>query len=90
MSKQCRQLLRDTVRYTCSLLVVVVLVGTVFPSYATAATNQQQAVEAALKKNGGGKVLNVSTKKDDSGRQIFVVKILSGDGRMRIVQIPQS
>ena len=90
MSKHCRQLVRDTFRYACSLLVVFVLTGTVLTSNAIAATNQQQAAEAALKKNGGGKVLNVSTKKGDSGQQIFVVKILSGDGRIRIVQIPQS
>lgn len=53
------------------------------------ASNQQQAAQIALQQAGGGKVLGVSTETDASGRRVFAVKVLSSDGRVRVVRIAQ-
>lgn len=55
-----------------------------------AASNQQQAVQIAMDKNGGnGKVLSVSTVTNRDGSVMFAVKILS-NGRVRVFRIPKN
>lgn len=53
------------------------------------ASSQQQAAQMALQQAGGGKVLGVSTETDARGGRVFAVKVLSGNGRVRVVRIPQ-
>ncbi len=70
--------------------MMLMLVSASYPLHAADAASEQQAAQAALKQSGGGgKVLGVSTEVDNSGRQVFAVKVLS-NGRVRVIRIPKS
>ena len=76
------------------LLAALSSVATVlFPvqsAHAQSAQNAQQAAQVALQRSGGdGKVLGVSTETDANGRRVFAVKVLSNDGRMQVMRIPE-
>ncbi len=54
------------------------------------ASNRQQAIDMAMRQNGGqGKVLGVQVIRAENGQSYFAVKILS-NGRVRVHRIPQS
>lgn len=54
------------------------------------AANRQQAIDMAVRQNGGdGKVLGVQTIQSDNGQTVFAVKILS-NGRVRVFHIRQA
>ncbi|MGQ7844992.1 hypothetical protein ACUNV4_10985 [Granulosicoccus sp. 3-233] len=54
------------------------------------AQNRQQAIDMAMRQNGGqGKVLGVQTIRTENGQTYFAVKILS-NGRVRVHRIRQS
>jgi len=57
------------------------------PIHAADAVDRSQAIEIAKQKNGGsGKVLGVTTTKDQSGNTVYAVKLLA-NGRIRIFKI---
>lgn len=69
------------------LLIVVFLACFSRNTLAADAGNRQQAIEIAQQQNGGqGKVLGVNMIQDQSGQNVFAVKILT-DGRVRVFRI---
>lgn len=81
---------RPTPRAILAPLVMVLSLWSALPDAAlAAASNQQQAVQIAMDRNGGnGKVLSVSTVTNRDGSIVFAVKILS-NGRVRVFRIPK-
>ena len=74
------------------LLLCVCLLSATAGSIAQAADarNRQQAIDMAMRQNGGqGKVLGVQVIRAENGKSFFAVKILS-NGRVRVHRIPQS
>jgi len=70
------------------ICLVTGLVGTT--AQAADASNRQQAIDMAMRQNGGeGKVLGVQTISAKNGQSFFAVKILS-NGRVRVFRIPQA
>ncbi len=73
------------------LLGGCVLMTTVgMTAQAADASNRQQAIDMAMRQNGGqGKVLGVQVIRSENGQSYFAVKILS-NGRVRVHRIRQS
>jgi hypothetical protein len=68
------------------LLLVVALACSATPALAQRALNLQEAVER-VQQETGGKILSAETVR--IGRQkMFRIKVLTPDGRVRVVQIP--
>lgn len=72
-----------------ALVAVLTFSATSTSVFAASASSAQQAAQIAMQQSGSGKVLGVSTETDDSGRQVFAVKILS-NGRVRVIRIPRN
>ena len=74
---------------TCLTVAIASAVFSTVGSAADAA-NRQQAIDLAVRQNGGnGKVLGVQTMTDANGQTVFAVKILS-NGRVRVFRIKQA
>lgn len=73
------------------LLVSMVVSGLPLNSALAAdALNRQHAIDMALQQNGGeGKVLGVSTSRDQNGNTVFAVKVLA-NGRVRVFRFRQA
>lgn len=84
-----QQILRPARLPAIAVLIMAMFSSSAANAQSNVASNQQQAAQVALQQTGGGKVLGVSTETDASGRQVFAVKVLSGDGRVRVVRILQ-
>ncbi len=72
--------------------LTVAIASAVFSTAASAAdaANRQQAIDIAVRQNGGtGKVLGVQTIADANGQTVYAVKILS-NGRVRVFRIRQA
>jgi len=90
MSPVICQRLKLFSRQSRMVLMVLALAQIAVPVTALGAGNAQQAAQIALQKNTGAKVLGVSEQTDSNGRKVFAVKIISENGRVRVIRIPQS
>jgi len=71
----------------CSVLTLALYIA---PASAADASSRQHAIDIALQQNGGeGKVLGVSTMRDQNGGTVFAVKVLS-NGRVRVFRIKKA
>lgn len=92
MTTETRKPLVGCARAWLGILLLSSVVGGALlnPALAADALNRQHAIDMALQQNGGdGKVLGVSTSRDQNGDTVFAVKVLA-NGRVRVFRFRQA